>query len=373
MCIKHFVKKIYIALRGALLWVFFRPISSGRAPIGPVLSILVVRIDRIGDVIVSLPAIKALKGIFPDARISLLLREEVIPLLRGVTYIDELLPYRGLIDSYTILRNKKFSIAIDLLMDYPVKPAAITLFSRAKFRAGFDMEGKGVLFNLALKPNPEARDVTSYMIDLVRAIAQAYGIDNSSIKVSSPEIVLSDADRSFARTFLADNGLVEDGLLVGIHPGGRFLSQRWMPERFSELAMKIAEEYNAGIIIVGALSEAGLIGKIAASLGPRAAVAAGLPLNKLAALIERMDLVVCNNSGPWHIACALDVPTVSTMGPTNYSLWRPISGEHIVVRKDIPCAPCDLAVCNTHDCMKGISVDDMMKAVRVQMEKIGAG
>ena len=263
-------------------------------------------------------------------------------------------------------------MAIDLLMDYPIKPAIITLFSRAKFRAGFDTGGKGRFFDLALKPGAAGRDVASYMLDLVRAIARALGLDSSSVKGSAPEIALSDADRDFAQTFLADNNLPESGLLIGIHPGGRFPSQRWMPERFGEVAMNIIKEYNAGIIVVGDSSETGIIGKITASVGTRAVVAAGLPLNSLAALIERMDLLICNNSGPWHIARALNVPTVSTMGPTDYSLWRPVGGEHIVVRKELPCAPCDLAVCRAHDCMKMISVDDMMKAVRIQMEKIDA-
>ncbi len=370
---KYFIKKIYLASRRALLGLCVRPAAIREVMAGSVASILVIRIDRIGDVIVSLPAIRALKETFPGARITVLVKEEIAPLLKNIPWIDEVASYRGLVSSIRVLRRNKFSMAVDLLMDYPILPAVIAFFSGAGLRAGFDMEGKGRLFNLTLEPSPEKKHVTGYMLDLIRKIASLAHIDASVIRDTEPELSLSAGDRDFAGKFFRDNGVGKDDIVIGLHPGGRYPSQRWMPERFGAVAAWIGEKYNARIIIVGSRAETGLINKVSSSLPARPIIAAGLPLNRLASLIEKMDLFICNNSGPWHIACALKVPTVSTMGPTNYFLWRPGKGGHIVVRKAVPCTPCDLAVCARHDCMKMISVEDMMEAIAKQVERIKNG
>ncbi len=370
MRFKYCVKYVYLALRNAILSLCFRREKTEEINPGFVKSILIIRIDRIGDVVVSLPAIKALKRIFPHAKISVLLREEIAPLLKSVPWIDELLPYRGLFDSIGILSQKRFSMAVDLLMDYTIKPAIIAFLSKAGLRVGFDIESRGRLFNLTIKPDGEKKDIGSYMSDLVGKVAKASGMDASRIGISAPEIILSGEDRDFARGFLIKNNIGKDDILIGLHPGGRYPSQRWMPESFSELAIGISGIYNARIIVMGSQAETKLVERIASSTTPRAITAIGLALDKIAALIEKTDIFVCNNSGPWHIACALGVPTVSTMGPTDYYLWRPVGEGHIVVRKELSCSPCDLAACGSHNCMKMISVKDMMEAFRAQIEHI---
>jgi ADP-heptose:LPS heptosyltransferase len=99
----------------------------------------------------------------------------------------------------------------------------------------------------------------------------------------------------------------------------------------------------------------------------------GLPLDKVAALIALLKLFIANNSGPLHIACALNVPTVSTMGPTNPFLWWPQGKNHIVVKKEMDCSPCNKPKCTKHACMRSISPEEMMEAVDSQITRIKHG
>jgi len=108
----------------------------------------------------------------------------------------------------------------------------------------------------------------------------------------------------------------------------------------------LANNYNASVI---AMPELGLRGVMAA--------------------LNRCNLLLCNNSGPLHVASALGVPTVSTMGPTIPHLWWPIGGIHTVLRKDLPCSPCQRGRCKWHDCMKLITVDEITGAAKAQIEK----
>jgi heptosyltransferase-2 len=96
------------------------------------------------------------------------------------------------------------------------------------------------------------------------------------------------------------------------------------------------------------------------------------PLGDLLALFQSCHLLICNNSGPLHVATALGTPTVSTMGPTIPERWWPQGEDHLVLRKDLPCMPCNEGRCRlkTLDCMKLITVEDMIEAVETQISKV---
>ena len=87
------------------------------------------------------------------------------------------------------------------------------------------------------------------------------------------------------------------------------------------------------------------------------------PLKNLVALIDKCNLLICNNSGPLHIATAVGTPTVSTMGPTNSIRWWPYGDKNIVIRKNLSCIGCNRGVCNNHKCMELIAVNEVMEAV----------
>jgi heptosyltransferase-2 len=139
--------------------------------------------------------------------------------------------------------------------------------------------------------------------------------------------------------------------------------------RYLELAKRLDQQARLQVVFFGTRAEERLIAQVGTMFGAKAAVFFGLELREFVALLSRCRLVVCNNSGPLHIATALGVPTVSTMGPTDPIRWWPEGDEHLVVRKPLWCSPCEEGVCplGTHDCLMSISVDEMLAAVSEQL------
>jgi heptosyltransferase II len=360
------LKQLYLSFRAGILRLLFKPESIGTIDPNRIDSICVVRIDRIGDVVVSLPAIQALAKIFPKSRIAVLARRQNCGLLKNIPGITPI-PYKGFWDAVGVMRTANFSMTIDLLRDYTLKTAMLAYVSRAKVRAGFDIGSRGLLFNCAVAPDSRQRPMRTHLLDLVRVIAQHAGYDQQ-IPEEEPRLTISEDDRAFARDFLHLSGGKEKQSLIGIHPGGYFPSQQWMEESFVQLSRRISARYNARIIVFGSAGEKRSVERIVSAIGPQAIAATGLPLHRCAALISVMDIMVCNNSGLVHIAAALGIRTVSTMGPTDPVLWYPAGEKSVVIRRDEACSPCGKPRCARHSCMTGISVDEMEQAVVQQLD-----
>lgn len=367
---RYALKNIYLALRKSLLSILCKA-DAGPVDQGKVISIVVIRIDRIGDMVVSLPAIKALKEIFPGCRLSVLLAPAHAALLKDSPWIDELIPYRGFFRSAGVLRRKRFFLAIDLLMDYTLKTALLAYLSRARLTAGFDIEARGCLFDLKFKPGLRKMRMGECMLELVRFLAKKSGKSPDAVRAQGQVLSVSRENMSFADKFLARHGIERDEAVFGIHPGGNFPSQCWELRKFAELAERISRKYKARIVILASAGERKLVSRLVSLMKTQPAlVAAGFPLDKTAAIISRMTLLICNNSGPLHIAAALGVPTVSTMGPTDPDLWAPEGSNHIVIRVAPDCSPCNRPFCRGHECLKAITVEKMEKAVDTQMQTL---
>lgn len=368
MSARIFLKNIYFVLRRTLLRLIPAKAAEENIRSEEIKSILVIRIDRIGDVVASLPALKALKEAFPQARLSILVGAGNDALLQDFPWIDEVIAYQGFSRAIRQLRQLRFDLAVDFLMDYPLKPALVTYLSRARLTAGFDIRSRGRFFNLKIKPSREKKHVSLYILDLAIEIVRVISGRLIQPSPAYPEIPLSQRNKEYVRFFLKDNGIAENDTLIGIFPGGHYPSQRWPVERFSRLADRIIERYNAKAVVVGSADDAPLVERMLGLMKERAVKAVGISLDKLAALIAAMDVFICNNSGPLHIACLVKTATVSTMGPTDPALWFPLGPGHIVLRQDLPCSPCGLGFCEKHSCMEFITVEEMENAVDTQLE-----
>ena len=369
MRFKFAVRYLYFLLRGLILALFFRRKAiSGICP-DRVRAVAALRIDRIGDVVVSLPALKALKDVFPQCRLSLILRERNLPLLRGIPWIDELIPYKGFWDTVRVLRSRRFNLVVDLLMEYSLKTAWLAYLSKAVVTVGFDLEGRGRLFTAALKPAREKKLMSQYLLDLVRSLAGLSGLGEEKIKDSVPELKLSDEDAAFAVGFLREKGIEKGGLIIVLHPGGYFPSQRWKVEGFAQLADELVCKYQAKIIIVAAADEEEMVRRLIGLMKIKPCVVLGLGLGKSAAIIAQGSIFIGTNSGLLHIAAALGRPTVSTMGPTVPWLWMPQGNSQVVLRHNLECSPCNLGVCKKHRCMELITVEEIERAVDDLLKK----
>lgn len=366
---KHILREVYFLFRKILLHTFFQKRKVTKIIRDRISSIVIIRVDRIGDLVISLPAMKAFKDIFPQARLSVMVRKTNAPILKDIPWIDEVICYEGFFRSIDILRRKRFDMVVDLIMDYMIKTALISFYSKSVLSVGFDIEGRGATFNLALSPSKQEKHMSKHLLDLTRAVAKA-SFYEEDIQNTEPVLFVSEERKSFADLFLQGHNIDKDDMLFSMHPGGFYASQCWPIEYFAELGRMITKRYKAKIIIIGSAKEESLVKKLGHLIGMNALVVVGLPLDKLTSIIAKTRVFIGNNSGPLHIAAALNVPTVSTMGPTDPHLWWPCGDKNIVVRHGPACAPCGLGFCNGHICMKSITPGEVKQAIDTQMERL---
>lgn len=371
MSLRLLLREMYLRARGALIKLLVKSGPVASADYKLVRSILVIRTDRIGDVVVSLPAIKALKDIFPYAEISVLARESNAAILANLPFIAKVIPYVSFRRSIPVIRQLRFDMAVDLVMDYSLKTAAIAFAGGAGVRAGFDIASRGRFFNIPVTPDVREKNMSEHVLDIVRSVASVYKQEAASTWDTVPHIKVPEKAMASAEYILKINGIKKNDLILSFHPGGYFPSQRWIPEYFAELADRLREDYDAMILMIGGPEDEELIRKISSMMAVSPACIVGRPLDAVAALLASSRLLICNNSGLLHLAAAVGTPTVSTMGPTVPYLWRPAGARHKVVRHELDCSPCGKAFCRDHECMKRISVFEMERAAVALLDDAG--
>ncbi len=291
---------------------------------GGISKILLIRTDRLGDMILTTPFIAAMKEAFPGARLTMLASKGPLRMVRFNPGVSETVEWdeslrSGLLEK---LRAEKFDLAIDLHYDYPLATARFCADAGARISCGFDIAGRGELFDLPV-PAKGNRHFTRELWDILSAL----GI---SVPMKKPEIYFDSAVKTAASDFLKLAGLAGHPYAV-IHPGGHYQSQRWPAERFAGIAAFLEKYKGMRTLAVGGPDELELLREAAPD---RPSYFGGDPL-MTAALIEGAALFVGNNSGPLHMACALGVPNASTMGPTDPVRFAPL-GEKCAVARGNP-------------------------------------
>jgi len=179
---------------------------------------------------------------------------------------------------------------------------------------------------------------------------------------------------NWAREFLFSKKDNSKNFLVGINPGSTYgEAKKWLPERFEELAKKLYKDNRCDIIIFGDLNSSPLAEKINNGLESRAIDVTGkTDILQLAALLKECDLLVTNDTGPMHVACAVKTPVVAVYGSTNHVTTSPLDPDAVMIKKNTPCSPCMKRVCpeGHHNCMKNISTDDVEKTVLEKLKTI---
>jgi heptosyltransferase-2 len=377
---KDGVRWCYYALRSFGLWLLLPLFAGWRSSFEDdrVRRIAVIRLDRLGDLVLTLPLLGALKRRWPLAEVTLLCREAVAPLAQAQPEIDRLMTVRGVSDRagkvldrderrslIARLRAEQFDLVIDPFYGEELETALLAWHSRARYRLGFSIAGRRIFFTHAAR----ARARQSFH-QLQQVLVSAIGLELNPD--DQPRLRVTPAEQAAARTRLRREGLDPTRPIIGIHPGGYYSSQRWPLGRFLKLAGLLERERQWQIAFFGLRPEERLIAQIGIKSGQRSAVFFGLELREFIALTSCCQLMVCNNSGPLHLASALGLPTVSTMGPTDPIRWHPVGRGHVVVRKPLWCSPCGEGICplGTHDCMAAISVEEMAAAVDEQMAEL---
>lgn len=334
--------------------------------------ILLSRTDRLGDLILTTPAIKAVRSAYPDAHIAMIVRPYAEEVLRDNPYIDEIIMY----DKYgrhksawaafwfaISLRKRGFDRAV---IFHPTNRMHIAAYiANIPRRIGYDNKMGFLLTdrirNIKHLGQKHERD---YALDMLKAL----GIDSEEKKLFMP---VDDNDISMAEKFLSDNGIKKNDKFIVIHPGASCASKVWPSERFAKLADTLIERHNVKVVIVGGSEErdAFCAGTVCRFMKNEAVSLAGkLNIRTLAALIKRSTLFISNDSGPVHAAVAVGTPVIDIFGRALPGLsplrWGPLGLKDIVIHKDAGCKDRCLAhnCKKSFACLRAISVDDVYNA-----------
>ncbi|HEY7984717.1 MAG TPA: lipopolysaccharide heptosyltransferase II [Ktedonobacterales bacterium] len=315
--------------------------------------ILVIRMDLIGDVVLSLPAVRALRQAYPDAAIDFLAQPSSAAILAGQPDIAHVLTYDAGIwrNPAAILRraNRQAARAIFRRLRQPRYDLCVSIsgdwasilawLSGARRRVGYAREAyRGMLTD----PVPGGRyAIRRHEVEYVRELARAAG--GREAENTLPELTVLPAAVATVATLLAEADLDEPrGPLVALHAGARNgLAKRWPTALWAELAARLARDLGARVALVGAPGDGEIAGEIAHAAGAGVVDLTGrTSLPELAALLARCDLLVSGDSGPLHIACAVGTPVAGLYGPTDPAISGPLGQRAVVLRQALWCAPC---------------------------------
>lgn len=337
--------------------------------------ILVMRTDRIGDLILSTPSLAALRKRFPKAHISLLVNLYTKDLMIGNPMTNEVIAYDAEISLFDklkfILDLKRMHFDLILVLHSTFWSCAISFLSGALFRIGYKERGCGFLLTTPIPPKKgdEIVHEVEKTLDIIRVIG-------ANIEAKELYIGVTEQGERYAETFFREMGISSRDKIVAIHPGARQEYIRWQKEGFAEIANNLIEEYHFKILLVGDDSEEHLVEDILRLIKNKKKVipTGDTTLTQLVSLLKRCNLFIGNSTGPMHMTAALNIPVVAIFGCINpldnYRRWGPWGNGHIVVSKDLNCPDCHPSDCKTFDCMRLITPKEVLAAANKQIRNI---
>jgi lipopolysaccharide heptosyltransferase II len=366
--------------------------ERARPPASEIRRILVLRLERIGDLVMSLPALRAIRQHLPLATIDLVVGSWNAELARCVEGIDRVetmdMPWLArdaggdgwpaLLGQARGWRAREYDLALNLEGD--IRSNLLMSLSGARWRAGFGMAGGGPLLDDDVVFDPESHTA----VNGVRLVNTACGSTagnrawpveglDAAARLPRAALIVPQAAHAEADARLRGATAHEPGRpLVGLHTGAGRAVKEWPAARMAEVGAWAVRERGATIVLTGSPADRAAADEMRRALPPGAAVidtVGDAPLLTLAAVLSRLSLFITPDTGPMHLAAVLGAPVVALFGPSSPERWGPLSPDARVVRVDLPCSPCNRvrnppARCQGHtpDCMDGILVDRVIAA-----------
>ena len=317
----------------------------------------------VGDAVLAIPAMKAVRERYPDADITLLVRPWVAGVFKSVPFIDHLWSEprpAGVRDWIRIarqIRSRRFDVS--LLFPNSFESAAMMFLGRVPRRIGYATDGRGWLLTSRITPSTAKRHQVHYYLDLAKALSAD---TQPSIQISA-----SAEEKNQAAKLLASHGVPQGHPYMVLNPGAAYGSaKRWGEDGFAAAGDALACEFHLDVVIVGSEKERAIAEAIQKTMRSRVVVLNGkTTLETLIGVISEAVLVLTNDSGPMHISAALGIPTVAVFGATDHVVTGPIGARTRVVREPVECSPCMLRECPIdHRCMTRVSADSVCQAAR---------
>lgn len=334
--------------------------------------ILVRATNWVGDAVMSLAALHALREAQPRAHIAILARPWVADLYGREPFCNEVIPFgvpsekRALGPRWRVVqevRRRKFDAA--LLLQNAFEAAAIVWAARIPVRIGYNRDGRGFLLTKAVAV-PQGGEIPRhqrfYYLELMK---RAQLIDGYSETAQALLTGAGEAAEAGRRQFIQAGVTMP---VLGVSPGAAYgNAKRWLPERFAESAVRLARKYGCSVAFFGSTAEAELCesirGQTEAEGVPSVNFAGQTTLKQFINMAAACRLYLTNDSGPMHIASACGVPTVAVFGSTDWAETGPAGNRFVIVRQPVECSPCLLRECPIdHRCMTRVTVEQVVDA-----------
>lgn len=356
-----------------------RPFARRRSA-GEPERILLIRLERIGDLVMALEAIRDVRALAPAAQIDLVVGSWNAALAGAVPSVDrvETLDARwlaregegrgmgALLRAARQWRGRRYDLAINFEPD--VRSNLVAAAVGASRTAGWASGGGGPVLDVALDYDPATHTVANAR----RLVQNVFG--RLPPESTRPLLAIPEAATAAAAALLRP---VLGRPLVGVHASGGRAIKQWPPERFADVAARLADARGAAIVATGAPGDRTLVSGLQNALAPRLVIDASTTGGLLvsAAVLARLDVLVTGDTGPMHLASAVGTPVVGVFGPSDPARYATRGSFDRVVRIDLPCSPCnrirrppERCVGHTPDCLAGLPADAVFDAATAVLD-----
>lgn len=328
--------------------------------------VLAIRPRALGDVVLVTPALRSLALGHPDDALEVVTEARYAPLLEGLEGVARVWPLerssRATFDLMMALRRRRYRMVVDFFGN--PRSALLAAGSGAAWTAGFDLRGRRYAYRVRVPrdaPGPGGRREHASTAHL--RLARAAGGAETDAR---PRVALSAAAREAAESLLDQAGVTRPGRTIGLVAAGTWATKTWPVSHAASLASRLISAGHGVLLIAGPGEER--VSEVMTRLVPGLAVLPRCDVAGLAGVIARLEAVVGTDSGPRHLAAALDVPTFAWFGPTDPDTWQPPGPLHGYWQTRLPCRGCDRTSCPHWNCLPGLDPEEAAAAVIVHLE-----
>lgn len=334
--------------------------------------ILLIQLRRIGDVLMTTPAVRALKKRFRNAEITFLTEVPADEIFRHNPYVAEILLHNrqfGLKDFLKFisnLRRKRFDLVIDFFSN--PRSALISFLSGAKYRIGFDFFGRAWFYTSKVNLTNKNLYTPLHKLQLLEPL----GIEDNDYQI---EFFCSKSDYEYADRLSKKLGISDDDFVIALCPVSRRAYRVWQAEKFAWIADKLIEKYEAKILFMWGYNEEHFIANIKSKMkyADKTLDNYEIPtISQVRALFEKVNFCLTLDNGLRHIAIAANIPTVAVFGQSNPYNWTPPESKlHKFVDYDPGCKEtCNLDKCQNYRCINEVSETECLGKIEELMEDI---
>ncbi len=336
------------------------------------MNILVRGTNWIGDAVMTIPAVRKLRLLFPDAKLTLQTREWSKGILDRAGLFDEIITPDSFLEQVRELRKRRFDLAI--VFPNSFSSALVVRLAGIKRSFGYASERRSFLLTdpIEMPDWKDTRHEVFYYLELVAAVEQSFLGRVTTTDDLEPRLVVSDSQRDRARSTLSGIGVDPDRKTVALAPGStNSRAKRWIPERFAELNDRLQTELNCNVVLLGSRDDKPISTQVAAFSHSKPIDLTGeTDIADAAAILGEIDLVISNDMGLAHLAPAVETKAIVIFGPTNQVTTRPFSVNASIISANVECSPCMLRDCPIdHRCMTRISVDEVFARAKEKLSE----